>query len=157
MLGIEQPFNQNSGLMNNSSFNQLFSNLDETSKNMKPNSFMIESGEKRNNLIIETFAIPNLAPQESHYAELKRNLSNYNRTRNNDSEFLRNGGSIGSNDSMTNLQKNLQDFRLSGSIKSNKSNRDPSDEGRNSSMNWVEKLTIKEESFNKNGSESRSK
>jgi hypothetical protein len=120
MLNFEQPFNQNSSLMNNSSFNQLFGNADDNSKNIKPNSFMIESGEKRNCLIQESFAIPNLAPQETQYTELRRNLSNYNRTRNNDSEFYRNGGSIGSNDSLTNLQKNLQDFRLSGSIKSSK-------------------------------------
>lgn len=144
--------NQNSGLINNSSFNLIFGQGDDASKSVNPNSFMIESGEKSIwfvFLIIENFPIPNLAPQESQYSKLGRNLSNYNRNRLNDSEFLKNDGSFGSNDSMSNLQKNLQDFRLSNSVKSSKVHLDISEENRNSSGNWVDKLTIKEESFNK--------
>lgn len=120
-MGLGQSLNQNSGLMNNSSFNLLFGHLDDTTKPAQPNSFMVESGDKHTNLIIDNFAIPNLAPQESQYAGLRRNLRNYNRSRHNDSDQFKNG-SFGSNDSLSNLQKNLRDFRLGGSAQSSRTN-----------------------------------
>lgn len=107
--------------MNNSSFNLLFGNPDDASKPAQPNSFMVESGDKQNNLITDNFAIPNLAPQESQYAGLRRNLRNYNRSRHNDSDQFKNG-SFGSNDSLSNLQKNLREFRLGGSTQSSHAN-----------------------------------
>lgn len=150
-MGLGQTFNQNSGLMNNSSFNMLFGNQDESTNGR--NSMMVESGDKRNFLIIEKFAIPNLGPQDTHYADLRRNLSNYNRTRNTDSDLHKHGTSYGSNDSLSNLQKDFRDIRLSNSQRSSgRITPDQSDEGRNSSGNWVDKLTINEESFNKNQS-----
>lgn len=38
--------NQSSGLINNSSFNFIFGNLEDSGKQIQPNSFMLESGEK---------------------------------------------------------------------------------------------------------------
>jgi hypothetical protein len=106
---------------------------------------MIESGEKSNCfafVIIENFPIPNLAPQESQYSKLGRNLSNYNRNRLNDSEFLKNDGSFGSNDSMSNLQRNLQDFRLSTSVKSSNVNQmDLRRTGTRQGIGWISLLS----------------
>lgn len=107
-------------------------------------------------IIIEKFAIPNLGPQETQYTDLRRNLSSYNRTRNTNSDILKNGESFGSNDSLSNLQKNFRDIRIGNSHGSSRRiTPESSEEGRNSSVNWVDKLTIKEESFNKNTSGSR--
>lgn len=47
-------------------------------------------------------------------------MSNFNRTRHSNSGFIKNEGSLGSNDSLSNLQKNLKDFKLSNSIKSSR-------------------------------------
>lgn len=120
MLGSWQQVNQSSEMMTNSSFNLIFGNLSDGSKNLKSNPFMVKSNENSSPLIIENFPIPNLAPQESEYSGLRRNFSNYNRTRNSNSDFYQNEGSLKSNDSFNNLQKNLQDFKLSKSIKSSK-------------------------------------
>ena len=105
-------------------------------------------------IIIEKFSIPNLGPQETQYADLHRNLSNYNRNRNTDSDLMKQGASFGSNDSLSNLQKNFRDIRLSNGS-SRRITPESSLEGRHSSGNWVDKLTIKEESFNKNASGSK--
>lgn len=116
--GLGPAMNASGGLMNNSSFNLLFGHTDEGTRNANKGSFMVDSGDKQPGLVMDNFAIPNLAPQESQYAGLRRNLRNYNRSRHTDSENYKNGSSFGSNDSLSNLQRNLKDFRLGGSRES---------------------------------------